>query len=399
MMAAQDKRSNRVLIIDDEAGIRESMAAYLEDSGFDISEAENGRIGIEKCRVRLPDIILCDLRMPELDGLGVLAAVQEEFEETPIIIVSGQSDLQDAIQALKLGAWDYITKPVPDMAVLEHAVRLALEKASLIRENRKYRESLEEMNLKLRQAVDHMHADQEAARKIQFQLLPEDNTEYNSCLFSRRLFTSASLSGDFVDYFRINSTNLGFYFADVAGHGVPSALVTVILKNSMTRYLEDFWQNKSDIILDPVGILDQLNYSLLGAGLQKHVAIFYGIINAENNTLQYSNGGHYPYPILFNGHEGKYLEGCKSLPVGLFSHAEYKLVEQSLPDQFVMLLSSDGVWELLPEENLKDNEGKLLSMVNSSGLSMADLEAEFKLGDPAKELPDDVTFLLIKRPA
>ncbi len=138
-----DKSGVRVLIIDDDRVIRESISVFLEDSGFTILEAENGRIGLEIFRQKRPDIVLVDLRMPEVDGLEVLSAVTKEAPEIPIIVVSGTGVMQDAIEALRLGSWDYVTKPIQDMAVLEHAVRKALERSELLVENRKYREHLE----------------------------------------------------------------------------------------------------------------------------------------------------------------------------------------------------------------------------------------------------------------
>ena len=126
----------KILTIDDEQRVRESLAAYLEDSGFKVIEAENGRDGIDKVRRENPDLVLCDLNMPEMNGLEVVAVVAEEFPETPIIIASGRGRLDDAIGTLKIGAWDYITKPIEDMAILEHAIDHALERARLLRENR-----------------------------------------------------------------------------------------------------------------------------------------------------------------------------------------------------------------------------------------------------------------------
>ncbi len=133
-----------ILIIDDDPVVRESICVFLEDSGFNTLEAENGRIGLDRFRrEKQVDIILVDLRMPEVDGLDVLAAVTKESPETPIVVVSGTGVLQDAIEALHLGAWDYVSKPIQDMEVLEYAVRKALERAGLLVENRKYREHLE----------------------------------------------------------------------------------------------------------------------------------------------------------------------------------------------------------------------------------------------------------------
>jgi putative two-component system response regulator len=133
----------RILTIDDEPVLRESIAAYLEDSGFSVMQAENGRQGLEVFRREKPDLILVDLRMPEVDGLDVLSAVRAEAPGTPIIVVSGTGVMQDAIEALRRGAWDFVTKPIADMAVLEHAVAKSLERAELLRDKAAYQSGLE----------------------------------------------------------------------------------------------------------------------------------------------------------------------------------------------------------------------------------------------------------------
>jgi len=90
-----------------------------------------------------PDLVLTDLRMPEVDGLEVLRRAGELSPETPLIVVSGTGRIGDSIQALRLGAWDYILKPVEDMSIISIAVEKALERSRLLRENRTYQENLE----------------------------------------------------------------------------------------------------------------------------------------------------------------------------------------------------------------------------------------------------------------
>lgn len=135
----------KVLVIDDDAFLRESIASYLEDSDFQVIQASNGKIGLEKFHSKKPDIVLLDLRMPEMDGIELLPILVKESHETPVIIVSGMGTMEDSIEALRLGAWDYITKPIHDMAFLEHAMGRALERAAMMRELRQYQEGLESL--------------------------------------------------------------------------------------------------------------------------------------------------------------------------------------------------------------------------------------------------------------
>jgi DNA-binding NtrC family response regulator len=134
----------RVLIIDDEEIIRDSASVYLEDSGFVVYQASDGREGLERFRETAPDVVLLDLRMPRMDGLEVLEAISGELDQVPVIVITGVGVLQDAVAALRLGAFDFVTKPIVDMAVLEHAVNRALERNRLREENRRYQAHLEE---------------------------------------------------------------------------------------------------------------------------------------------------------------------------------------------------------------------------------------------------------------
>ncbi len=135
----------RVLIIDDEKAIRDSFAAHLEDYGYSILTAENGRVGLEVFACEHPDLVLVDLRMPEVDGIQVLQQLSRLSPLTPLVVVSGTGIITDAIEALHCGAWDYLLKPVADLSLLLHAVQASLEKAHLKAENRAYRERLEEL--------------------------------------------------------------------------------------------------------------------------------------------------------------------------------------------------------------------------------------------------------------
>ncbi len=121
-----------ILTIDDEPAIRESLEAYLEDCGYRVIQAADGRQGIEVFLQHRPDLVLVDLRMPEMDGLEVMGRITTDWPMTPVIVVSGTGVLSDAIEALRMGAWDYLTKPIEDMAVLEYAVTRALERAQLL---------------------------------------------------------------------------------------------------------------------------------------------------------------------------------------------------------------------------------------------------------------------------
>ena len=141
-----DSITNKVILtIDDESYIRQSIKAYLEDFGFTILEAENGKKGIEIFNSNKIDLILLDLRMPEMNGLEVIKIIKQKSPETPVIVASGTGNISAVVEALHLGAWDYILKPIEDMNVLYHSVTKSLAESKLKEENKIYQERLEEL--------------------------------------------------------------------------------------------------------------------------------------------------------------------------------------------------------------------------------------------------------------
>ena len=132
-----------LLTIDDEESVRSSLAAFFEDCGFTVLQACDGREGLDKIRSLQPDVVVTDLRMPNVDGMEVVDEVKLLDDNLPIIVLSGTGVLADAIEALRRGAWDYLAKPVADMVELELMVGRCLERARLVRENREYHNNLE----------------------------------------------------------------------------------------------------------------------------------------------------------------------------------------------------------------------------------------------------------------
>lgn len=148
------QRNNPVILtIDDEENIRDSFRMFLEDYDYQIVEAKNGREGLELFGKIKPDLVLCDLRMPEVDGLEVIEKIKLESPDTPIIVVSGTGIIGDAIEAIRCGAWNYLLKPIQDMSILLHAINQAMERSRLIIENRIYQEHLEKEVTKRTQAL------------------------------------------------------------------------------------------------------------------------------------------------------------------------------------------------------------------------------------------------------
>jgi two-component system nitrogen regulation response regulator NtrX len=128
---------SKILIIEDEEAIRRVLVKILceENESYEVDTAEDGVVGLEKIKENDYDLVLCDIKMPRMDGVELLEAVKKIDTEIPIVMISGHGDMETAINTMRIGAFDYISKP-PDLNRLLNTVRNALDRKKLVVENK-----------------------------------------------------------------------------------------------------------------------------------------------------------------------------------------------------------------------------------------------------------------------
>jgi serine phosphatase RsbU (regulator of sigma subunit) len=384
-----------ILVIDDDPQVRGAFRRIIERHGFRTEGAEDGLRGLQAFRTRAtpPDAVVLDLRMPEMDGLDVLSVLVGEAPETPVIVSSGEGTMRDAVEALRRGAWDFVTKPVVDPELLVHSIERALEKATLRRQNSQYRKHLEHTNRVLAEALTELRADQQGARVLQFQLLPRDGLSLGPYVAERRLFPSSVLSGDFVDYFAAGPHQAAFYVADVSGHGAASAFVTAILTTLMAKYRQAHAQGGDRALLDPPELLARLDRDLAALALSQHVTVFYGVLDLMAERVRYANAGLFPFPMISDGHDVTTLD-CPGRPLGLPGRAGFSAGEHALPREGRLLAVTDGVLELGPARSNREKREDLQRLFERS-TTLDDLGAGLGLADGVS-LRDDVALLFLR---
>ncbi|MGI1677544.1 MAG: response regulator [Cellvibrionaceae bacterium] len=397
----------KLLIIDDDTFVRQGIVAYLEDSGYEVESAASGPDGLTLCQSFQPELVLSDLMMPNMGGMEVLKKINEINPDTPVIVISGVGVMDDVVSALRLGAIDYLIKPIADMEVLEHAVRKGLAHRDLIFENRRYREELEEKNAELSHNLKIIERDQQAGREVQERLLPPSPIAKGEYTISRHMNPSLYLSGDFIDYAYFLDRYLGFYLTDVAGHGASSAFVTIWLKYLVRNLMRDtsiFKDSTEDYVFTkgPNLLLQAVNRELIATRLNNHLTSFQGTVDIIDHKLRYSVGGHLPLPILLTDDGAKYVEG-KGKPIGIFKDVEWDVFEVELPKKFTLLVFSDGILEIIPGDDLEDKERQLLAWVsqmkadmNNNSMTMESVCNALGI-DNHDDNPDDIAVLMLKR--
>src|SRR6266567_9492878 len=137
------EQTRHLLLVEDESALREAVAEQLTDRGYHVEQAGSGETAIERLADFAFDIIITDLRLPGIDGSAVVEAAVERYPDIVAIVVTGYGTVKDAVEAVRRGAWDFVSKPF-QIDELLHALEAALEQRRLKSENEYLRAQLEE---------------------------------------------------------------------------------------------------------------------------------------------------------------------------------------------------------------------------------------------------------------
>lgn len=218
-----------VLVIDDSEAVRILVRAYLQEAGYQVFDAVNGRSGLDICRSQLPDLLLLDISMPEMDGFELCAILQEEeqLRSIPVIMLTGQDKTEAKAKAFDLGAVDYLTKPFSKREILAR-VRIHLKISSLTR-------SLQQTNCELRANQEQLMQGIQAAAELQKNLLPKRVPDCKKLRFASYFSPCQGVGGDIYNIQRLDDEHLGLSILDVSGHGFPAAMMTALAAQALCQ--------------------------------------------------------------------------------------------------------------------------------------------------------------------
>jgi phosphoserine phosphatase RsbU/P len=374
-----------LLVVDPDDASSSALSDKLSHLGFNvarISGVDALRSAVEKSR---PELVLCPYRATDVHPFALAEAIHAADPSLPLALVTGQTlETAFVVRALRLGVTDVLEigdsrlLPLIDAAI-GRGSRLAAGERDMASAQAQLRE---------------LQRDQRAGRYIQMGMLPPSPMAIDRYRLKHKLYPSLLLSGDFVDYFRITDRHFAFYMADVSGHGASSAFVTVLLKNFSRRLRREY---RPKMLRQPGDILAALNRELLDNQLDKHVAIFIGVVDLADDTLAFANGGHFPAAILSDASGCRFLESSGK-PVGLFEGVTWTSNQVDLDGPLAIALVSDGVLEMLDGTALTDKEQQLLQAVQRMQRDGGELWQVLELEQQGPG-PDDMACLVISRAA
>jgi sigma-B regulation protein RsbU (phosphoserine phosphatase) len=351
-----DNGTPRILVVDDDPAVLRTYLRVLHE--YAPLHADDG-VAARKILTETPvDIVLCDLGMPRLNGLDLMRWAKDNCPHPLWIVVSGQDTFDAAAQALKLGAFDFLCKPIQSPMQLRTAVANAAHRQALVAERACLLQSLADNNVGLAEGHRKLEAanavlceqrtmldqDLQRAARIVRALLPSKLRGLDRMQVNVGYRPSKSIGGDFYGAAMLENGHLAVYVADVAGHGVSAALLAVVFNQRLMA------SNAQHRMRPPAATLSDLNRGLLeecrASGL--FVTVAYALVDTTARTVTLASAGHPPGIVLRRTGARQHLE--KTGPaLGLAPGASYGEHRITLGDGDRLLLYTDGLTGAMSE--------------------------------------------------
>jgi sigma-B regulation protein RsbU (phosphoserine phosphatase) len=331
-----------VLVVDDQAMQRLIVRRTLQKLGHRVVEASCGESALEILRREPVDMVISDWVMEGINGVE-LCRLLRGLNDLPyiyFILMSSRDTREDLLAGLKAGADDFLRKPLD---FDELALRIRSGKRLLDLQS-----SLNERNKLLNDALARIDADIHDAAEFQKGMLPNSLLTSTRSSFCWLFLPSASVSGDGLNYFRLDEHRVGFYNVDVAGHGVASAMVGMLMAQSLDPrssgcVLRRTGADGRVIITPPSEAVAVLNRQMTSLQLgSNYLTCIYGLLDERNGEVVLVRAGH-PMPVVVRADGTTEVFDDGDMPVGLFNSTEYHNIHLRLSPGDRLCLYSDGI--------------------------------------------------------
>jgi len=388
-MAVKDKKAT-VLAVDDTPENLDVVRGILADD-YHIKVAVNGHIALKIAQSQNPDLILLDIMMPEIDGYEVCRQLKADpgTRDIPVIFLTAKGETADEAEGFKLGAADYILKPVnPPLLKARVKTHLALKQNM---------DELQAAYAVINKQKERMQDELNVGRDIQMSMVPEtfpafpDRDEFD---IHALLLPAREIGGDFYDYFFVERDKLCICVGDVSGKGVPAALFMAVTKTMIkSTATEDH---------SPASIMTRVNDEISQDNPScMFITLFLGILDVDTGEFRYTNAGH-PYPYLKrpNGSVDT-LKQVHGPVVGAMDGVAYSEDSVNLARDDQLLIFTDGITEAMDLSDQLYGEQRVIELFQSVTDTGSDATVSATLNSVESfageaEQADDITILALR---
>ncbi len=368
---AKDKSVRRVLVVDDSRAQRRTLALMLRRWGYEVEEAEDARIGLEKCDSFVPDLILSDWMMPGMTGIEFCRAFRQIKRDSYgyFILLTSKTEKSAVASGLDAGADDFLTKPV-NGDELRARITAGERILAMEREMKVKNDIISNTLDKLQQVHASIDRDLQQARVLQKSLMPQRSVMFGKNRISVMLHSCGHVGGDLAGMFDTATGDFGLFSLDVSGHGITSAMLTARVAGYLSSKYPDenlaLCRSGRDYgFLPPQFVASKLNGRMLGQkGVSEYLTLAYMQVAALSGRTRFVQAGH-PSPLLMRANGDYSFLGDGGLPVGLIEDAPYHEHHLILSPGDRVLLYSDGISEALRPDGTMLDETGLLDLVRA----------------------------------
>jgi sigma-B regulation protein RsbU (phosphoserine phosphatase) len=402
----------RILIVDDSKISRRTLEAVASNWGYEVLGADTGEEGWEIMQRESPRLVITDWMLPGMDGPTLCRKIRDSDARhyVYIILLTAREDKQSLVDGMGAGADDFLRKPV-DFEELRARIRAGERVLNLEQTLHRQNQQLSAMGDQLRAAHAQIDRDLVLAGRMQQNLLPSRHTFINGVLFERMYCPSTHVSGDILNFFRLDERHIGFYTIDVAGHGIAAAMISFTLNRLLSPEINRGCPLKRPILAPPYyelltppsRVVEELNSQFQDtADNSLYFTMIYGIIDTVDRTIQLCQAGH-PSPFFMPVNGSPQYVGDGGFPVALLPMAKYDSVTLSYAPGDRMFLYSDGVTECANAAGEMYGQERLKEFFSGMGdrplfESLKQLRARIIEWNGGDSFDDDISVLAFELP-
>lgn len=295
----EPKKQHKVLVIEDEPVFRAGMVGHLRASGDLVYEVDNGAAGLAAVALYRPDLVLCDLNMPGMDGHEVIDCISRRFPSLPVMVVSGLANLGDVTQALRAGARDYVFKPIRDWRAFRQAMQNCLLSAA---EQQAYQELTEHLS--------HFGGDDLAASHLLQGMAPPRQQRLGNWELQYESDSPLLMP----EFFKLDEEHLLLVTLELSLLDSNATFLGAMVKFLLHGPYRQYRKGESQLLNSPGQVLSYLNWHLCDSGLKGCLNTAALLFSAKEGAVRYANAGlGSPY----------WLHQVEGLPLGLARQSEY----------------------------------------------------------------------------
>lgn len=371
----------QILISDDQHDILTALSLLLKLNNYATESVDSPQQALESICKRNFDLVLMDLNYSRdttsgREGLELLAKLRQNGVSAPIVVMTAWGNVELAVEAMRLGANDFVQKPWDN-----HRLLNTLE-AQLIR--------AEKAERRQRQTQSEL----EIARNVQQKLLPQSLRRISGLEFSALCLPAREVGGDYYDFFDVGEGRFAGVLADVSGKGVAAAMLMANLQACFRSQLDSGLKNSTELLRS----INRLFHASTPA--EQYVTLFYFEYDVASRRLQYVNCGHLAPALLRANGKIERLHATSTV-LGLFPHCPCESGEAALGERDVLAMFTDGVSEFTGRNGEEFGEDRFISLVQAARTltpeaALRHIGDQLALERNGNDQFDDQTIVLLK---